>query len=55
MIKSFLQMFCCSSEEEEPEKVKPNKGEDMPKGQRSKHIRTNQNVKFILTARHEMI
>lgn len=43
-----LQMFCCSSEEEEPEKIKPNKGEDVPKGQRSKRIHTNHKVTFIL-------
>lgn len=29
-------------------KVKPNKGEDVPKGQRSKHVHANQNVRFIL-------
>lgn len=51
MTENFLRMFCCSSEEEEPEKVKPNKGEDIPKGQRSEHIRPNRNV-FILLERH---
>lgn len=44
--QSFMQIFCCSSEEEEPEKMKPNKGEDVPKGQRSKHIHANQKVYY---------
>lgn len=52
MITGFLQMFCRSSEEEEPEKVKPNKGEDVPKGQRSKHIQVNRYVKFTLLEHH---
>lgn len=38
----------CSSEEEEQEKVKLNKGEEVPKGQRSKHTKANQNVMFVL-------
>lgn len=30
---SAIKSLCCSSEDDEPEKVKPNKGEDVPKGE----------------------
>lgn len=54
-IKSLIQMFCCSSEEEEPEKVKPSKGEDVPKGQRSKHIHAEHKAYIIKVALNDQI